>query len=429
MKQIILTFTLFLLITKSYSQNHSAQFTGSGDYIQLNLDNVSEFTIEFWFKVDSPSSDMRLIAGQYPNSNLVSVLARNVGTKFYLMMSTGGSARPISPANLEYGEWYHIAISRVSNTSVRTYLNGLNETNDIEVSENWGIKMDQTIGGKYYRCNLGVDKTSCGSAWGSHFLNGGIDNFRIWSKPLTQQEISNVIYCSETNETEDLVLEYTFENMNENDVIDSSPNNNNGQLIRVGNGLTQVENTSIPINTDCNLPAPVSWEKNSNECLRVDAEDNIITKVSGGLNWNCGISSISYLPNNKPGYVSMKVNRTNQMFILGLTEQDNNQSYEEILYGLVLQQGTHDQMQANVFESGQNIGKKATLYIYDTIKIERLNDGKIQYKINDKLIYESNVLNSSCLIVDSSLKAESAQLENVKVSSNWMMSAAGTLCN
>jgi len=196
-------------------------------------------------------------------------------------------------------------------------------------------------------------------------------------------------------------------------------------ILNLNENFENYSTTNFSSNTTSHA---VVWNNHRNCCLDLDPSTNTITKLSGGKNWNCGLSSMGYLPYNENGFVKMTIDKTNQMFILGLTEQDVNMSYEYIDYGLVLQQGLNNKMQLNVFEKGKNEGKKATVYADDVISIERANGGEVVYKVNNKIIYTSIVSNSNCLFVDCSLYNEGAVLTNITLSENWSSNNLNRTC-
>jgi len=155
--------------------------------------------------------------------------------------------------------------------------------------------------------------------------------------------------------------------------------------------------------------------------ISISDDATMLNKIAGSSNWNAGAISKQYLPPNKSGSFLTIIKNTKQHIFIGLSRINTNESYEEIQFGLGLQQANEGSMQVNVFESGKNIGKVATLYQGDEISITRNDRGMITYSINGKEIYKSTCVSRDYLIVDCSIKTYKGNIGRVKLNGGWIL--------
>ncbi len=79
---------------------------------------------------------------------------------------------------------------------------------------------------------------------------GGVDEVSIWQKALSSEELSEIIQCTPAVDDPDLIAFYRFEEIIENEIHDSSPNQRHGQLI---NGLSNTDAPQIACATICSI--------------------------------------------------------------------------------------------------------------------------------------------------------------------------------
>jgi hypothetical protein len=143
-------------------------FDGSGDYIQApdSADwdfGTGDFTIEFWYKSTTNTSDPGTFVSQYNGNGFT--FRWYLGALYMLngatTIATGGSWTPTT------GVWYHIAACR-SGTSLRLFVDGTQSGSTATSSDN--------ITGSNLPLELG-----CMPYSGGHIfpLNGRLDDVRI----------------------------------------------------------------------------------------------------------------------------------------------------------------------------------------------------------------------------------------------------------
>ena len=200
-------------------------FDGINDYVSLPntlptmLTNTSttEFTIEYWFKGTSFQSAVRFQSG----SGFI-VAGWN---GLHIISSDGGTAGGINVgAGATDGNWHHIAVTWKKNTlnGFRSYLDGVL----IAQRNSANVNLPSIFSGGY----LGAYNGS------SEFMNGSLDEVRIWTRALSQAEISTNRFI-ELNSGTALLASYHFNqgigggnNTGITFLVESTSNNYTGTL-------------------------------------------------------------------------------------------------------------------------------------------------------------------------------------------------------
>lgn len=146
----------------------SVLFDGTTDYLQVPDSSdwdfgTGDFTLEFWYKSTTNTSDPGTFISQYDNNGLT--FRWYVGNLYVLngntTIATSGSWTPTT------GVWYHLAVSR-SGTSLRIFIDGVQSGSTATSSDNiTGSAVPLEIGSMTYS--------------GSHIfaINGRLDDLRI----------------------------------------------------------------------------------------------------------------------------------------------------------------------------------------------------------------------------------------------------------
>ena len=207
----------------------SLNFDGVNDNVSLNpllansVSNTTAISIEYWFKGISNHSAVRIQSAVDPN---IFIVAGWNGQ--HIISSDGGtSGIPVGAAASD-GNWHHVAMVWQRNTvnGFRSYLDGqlVAQRNSADVNlPPFSI----------------FTTTSLGSFGGTQeFMNGTLDEVRIWNYARTQGEIQNRMNCEIVGSTPGLLANYHFNQ-------GMAPGNNTGVTTledASGNGLNGVLN-------------------------------------------------------------------------------------------------------------------------------------------------------------------------------------------
>ena len=176
-----------VVAARSTTSNNSLQFDGSSDYLEIpnnaafNIGTTS-FSVEFWVLVNTTSgleylSVYRNATGQgwaiwKDNSGNVGFAARDNAGAYELM--TG------SITEIDDGNWHHVAVTWNRGTTTATlYIDG-----GFETSKNFGVGGDISHTG-----NLTLGYGISPSSGNATYLNGEMDEFRIWNEERASGDI------------------------------------------------------------------------------------------------------------------------------------------------------------------------------------------------------------------------------------------------
>jgi hypothetical protein len=205
---------------------NSISFDGTDDYVSLPNDAVNSFsgwteiTIEYWFKGTLLQSPVRFqgTGGDY-------IVAGWSSPSVHIISTDGGTGNGISVGAINDNTWHHYAMVWKRNTvnGFKSYRDGAliaqRTSLDVPLPPNNG---GNTLG-KY--------------AWGSEYLNGCLDEVRVWKVARTQAEIQVFMNNAVPGNTTGLVVYYQFNqgiaggnNAGLTTLSDITPNNKNGTL-------------------------------------------------------------------------------------------------------------------------------------------------------------------------------------------------------
>jgi|GEM_PF-2879011 len=190
-------------------------FDGVSDHVEISdeIPVPGNLTLEAWVKLDD-------ITGRHP---IVSKGINDANQSFLLMIDDGdllfdwgdNTAKINGNRTLEAGKWYHIAaVINNTNTTANIYLNGL------KVAETTTAPIHTDMNAPVY-----IGRT------GSDYLNGNIDELRIWRKAKNGAEIRADSYRHINGNETDLVAYYRFDQFNSTILPDLSQNSFTGFLI------------------------------------------------------------------------------------------------------------------------------------------------------------------------------------------------------
>ncbi len=159
---------------------------GSNDYVQITSSaiaaNLTNSSVTAWVKPSALAGE-QIIYGEDSGSGIIWRLELSgTGAEFSIY---NGSWHAASGATvLQTGIWYHLAGTLNSTGGMTVYVNGVQDGTDANTSPSSGGIVSVELG-RY---------TNGG---GNGYLNGTIDDVRIYSRTLTAQEV-NAIYLAGT---------------------------------------------------------------------------------------------------------------------------------------------------------------------------------------------------------------------------------------
>jgi alpha-tubulin suppressor-like RCC1 family protein len=217
----------FLIQIAAFAQQGThLNFDGVNDNVVLpvnignTLSNGTEITIEYWFKGTNIQSAVRIqngggwiVAGWGdPNNPL-------------FLVSTDGGINGVSCGSIvNDNTWHHLAFVWKKNDTFATYLDGVLQNSRVAANVNLPIFSGTTA--------------YIGSFYGSsEFMNGNIDDVRIWNVAKTPAQINAAKNCELQGNEAGLVAYYKFNqgidaanNTAVTTLTDATTNGNNGTL-------------------------------------------------------------------------------------------------------------------------------------------------------------------------------------------------------
>ncbi|MDX2196751.1 MAG: LamG-like jellyroll fold domain-containing protein [Cytophagales bacterium] len=207
--------------------NHTLDFDGTGDYINLGNILTPTYSKEAWINIRNGSAN--IISGNNTDSQHAFWTPSNVLSSGH----NGAWSTVVDPAGaLNLGVWYHVAVTYNSSTQImRLYKNGIQVSSASGVAPYTGGVNNVLIGA--YDPGINV-------------FNGQMDEVRIWSKELLPQEIQNNMYRTVNTTLPGLIAAYNFNqgfpngaNAGVTTLIDQAGGDQNGSLINFAlNGTT-----------------------------------------------------------------------------------------------------------------------------------------------------------------------------------------------
>jgi hypothetical protein len=225
--------------TASALQFDGVERNSTTDYVSVNSPFTAfnkEITVEFWMYTPSANMPYGSVMGQSTNNsvtNIVWLMHPNAGTTMTFYVSDGGTLRGAT-CNITAGSWHHYA-GVASATSTKFYVDG--------VLVNTGAGISGTIvNNNSSVIHMGKDvRYSRGDGIGSddpRFANMSLDEVRIWSRALCQEEIRNNMNCEPNPGSQTGLVEYyrfnqgvaSGNNSGVTTLLDAAGSNRNGTL-------------------------------------------------------------------------------------------------------------------------------------------------------------------------------------------------------
>jgi len=215
------------------------EFDGMNDYVEVSnesaFDFTSEITLEAWMKPNTTTGMMGLISKNFGNNAhpyQIRIVDDEVLFGFY-SNTIGWQPTQTSSANLQAGEWVHIACT-YNQQNVKIYVNGEQKAmalKSFEIPQN-----DQP---------LEIGRTKDVSY---EYFNGIIDEVRVWDVALTQETIAdNMCHNYYGSTDEHLIGCYKFNECG-GTLLTDMQNTNDGILLNM-EGDEWIESDACPVYT------------------------------------------------------------------------------------------------------------------------------------------------------------------------------------
>ena len=262
------TFTFFFLVllalettTASAQINNAISLNGT-NYVEVptnsDLDATKIKTLECWVKFNNFSGTQEILSRSALSSG-IELLVYNNSLAFFCMQSTSNVSFVSYPtSNLTAGVWYHIAATwGGTKESMSIYVNGVKvsgaptNTGDINIS---GISNPTGT----FRIGQWSDASE------TRFLNGTVDDARVWSITRSAADIKNGFYSPVANNTTGLIAWYNFNEAS-------------------GNAINATGNTALNATLVGSPSRIVSPIQISADALTFDGTDDLVTAQANSI--------------------------------------------------------------------------------------------------------------------------------------------------
>lgn len=160
-------------------RNYAGGFDGSDDYFsRSSITNfpTADYTYSAWIYLNNLKNYNFL----FDINDISAVYIDNTGAVSHVAASTTVTSSRL----LTTGNWYHIVATRTGST-MKTYINGVADVNTGSTSTALNIS----------GCTLfvaGDIGANCNTVWNQMFLDGKVDDFRVYNYGLTDTQIKNL---------------------------------------------------------------------------------------------------------------------------------------------------------------------------------------------------------------------------------------------
>ena len=222
--------TTYNVYGKSYGT--ALDFDGVDEYVDLGTDAAfditADITLETWVYVDAlPTDWVRLVGkGEFVANRTYGLWLHPSGTLLWQMYGPTNLDLATSDV-LSVGQWYHLAAVR-EGTACRVYING------VEVASTTYTDTP----------NLSTQPATIGAAAVMHdYLDGQMDEVRIWNVARSEAEINSAMYDCLTGTESGLVACYHFEDGTGSSTATDAASSLDGTLMNMEPALDWVDGT------------------------------------------------------------------------------------------------------------------------------------------------------------------------------------------
>ena len=188
--------------------------SNNNDYIDCgnNLIQGNSFSFMSWIKINSVTGDVSNVFRQHMNNgHWLRFLPNSTQLNFKL-----SQFEIASTTNLNVDQWYHIATT-FDGANMKIYINGVLDKDEIAIGSFTNYQEPFIIGG-------------CVPCSNGEFFDGNLDNTSVWSKSLSQLEISDYMNCPPSGSESSVEGSWNFEQVSGATVFDQTSNGNDGTI-------------------------------------------------------------------------------------------------------------------------------------------------------------------------------------------------------
>lgn len=259
-KSFTLSSILFCSIFQNaFSQSDALSFNGSADYVEIvnsdQLNIINNITAEAWVQLDKINGNNFILSKAFCGISEYAYTFYIADGKLRWGWNNDGNCNYTSyveSINVVFnaGECHHLAVTH-TNTAVKLYVDGI----EIPFTLVQGSYSNIAPSTEPFR--VGIYKGLSGSFM--YFMDGKIDEVKIWDAVRTQQQINYSMNNALVGNENNLVLYYDFENLTPGSYI-NIPN----KAIGTGSSLDGTSSVTSPlIATSCAILNNLNVTENS----------------------------------------------------------------------------------------------------------------------------------------------------------------------
>lgn len=218
-KFILATLLIPNFSIKTTAQTNAIAFNGTTEYAQIvnaELLNISnELTVEAWVQLNKVDGNNFIVGKQWCGNSQFAYTFSIVDGKVRWVWNSDGNCNNssyVETANIVFNasECHHLAVTH-TNTSVKIYVDGI-EASSVLIQGNYSYIASST---EPFR--IGIYKGLSGSF--AYFMNGKIDELKVWNTVRTQQQINSYKNLVLNGNEPNLVAYFDFEGISNGSFI------------------------------------------------------------------------------------------------------------------------------------------------------------------------------------------------------------------
>ncbi|MFA6981042.1 MAG: FG-GAP-like repeat-containing protein [Ignavibacteriaceae bacterium] len=204
-------------------------FDGADDYMSAPLTLPNQGTIEFWFNAEYNT-------GNFWSESLTQRWYCNLSNgSLYTYIGSAGNALRVEGISTD--TWHHCAVTWLNTFGIVTVRLFLDGNLKVQTANSWVAQTNPLfIGVRYDESNDFYQ-----------YLNGKLDEFRIWNTVRSETEIRNNMHSFIDPSTSGLILYYNFDQSSGSIVTDRTSSGYDGNLVNTTNSIWTTSTAPIGV--------------------------------------------------------------------------------------------------------------------------------------------------------------------------------------